>query len=396
MLSEMLSKQNSEPSMPDLHIYFICFTIAIALFSMLLSACKQPNQLSDKLFTVFLASIVLPMLFRAIPGTQGLLKIIAPVLNYLPLTLGPLMYLYTSSLVHENFRINKKVALHFLPLVILAIIGTFFTNNSGMAGIAPVDQEINTFSIIAPLTLIISFLVYSIHTQRLLKTHRKKVLDCFTHTSSRVTLTWLTWLVFVFFNLFILTHIPIFFRALNPTPVDTSIVVWAEVIHNTGIFLFVLSLSFFGVQQPVVFPNLKQIDHNESTEKDISLGKYETSSLKEQQLEEYLRRIESYMLAKKPYLDGDLTLAGLAELLDMPRHHLTETINSKLGKNFFTYVNGYRILEAKLLLINPQSRDLTILEISHLAGFNSKSSFNTFFKKCTQMSPTQFREKHDS
>jgi AraC-like DNA-binding protein len=336
------------------------------------------------------------MLIRSIPETQELFGFVAPVLDFMPLTLGPFMYLYTRSLVHVNFKLDRHAALHFLPIGIFSFVGAFFPNSRGMAGIAPVSQGGNILSIATPLIFILSFVLYSTCCQRLLKAHRMKVLDCFTHTSHRVTLIWLTRLVFVFFNLFILTHIPVLVRVLNLFPTNPSIVSWADAIHNTGIFLFVLILSFFGVQQPVIFPNTNKVDLNGDIEEGISSGKYETSSLKEQQLQEYLSRIEEYMLSQKPYLNGDLTLAGLAEQLNMPRHHLTETINSKLGKNFFNYINGYRILEAKQLLINPQSRNLTVLEISHLSGFNSKSSFNTFFKKTTQLSPTQFRKKHQA
>jgi AraC-like DNA-binding protein len=360
---------------------------------MLLSLCKRPNQLSDKILTLFLGSIIFPLLLSTISAGPTTFQFFLPLLNFLPLSLGPLMYLYTHSLVHENFRLNRRGALHFLPLFLFTVSGAFFSDSRGMAGGA-VDEETSVFSIIATLTFIISFLVYAISIQRLLKAHRIKILDCFTHTSSRVTLTWLTWLVLVFFNLFILTHIPILIRNPSLIPGHASIVTWADSIHKIGIFLFVLSLSFFGVQQPAVFPKSEQRDPDEDPDCRGTHGKYETSGLKEGQLQEYLRLVENCMLSKKPYLDGDLTLASLAEQLGMPRHHLTETINSKLGKNFFSYINGYRIHEAMQLLINPQNQQLTILEISHLAGFNSKSSFNTFFKKSTQLSPTQFRKKH--
>jgi AraC-like DNA-binding protein len=109
-------------------------------------------------------------------------------------------------------------------------------------------------------------------------------------------------------------------------------------------------------------------------------------------LEDYLSNLESFVKLEKPYLNSDLTLGDLAKLLDMPKHHLTETLNRKLQKNFYSYVNECRITEFKALLQDPQNSMQTIMSLAYQVGFNSKSAFNTFFKKSTQMTPTQFRK----
>jgi AraC-like DNA-binding protein len=57
-------------------------------------------------------------------------------------------------------------------------------------------------------------------------------------------------------------------------------------------------------------------------------------------------------------------------------------------------VNGFRIRKAMEILKDPAKKDLTILEILYDVGFNSKSSFNTAFKKYTQTTPTEYRKKH--
>ena len=100
------------------------------------------------------------------------------------------------------------------------------------------------------------------------------------------------------------------------------------------------------------------------------------------------------MSEKKPYLENELTLAKLAEMLSVPQHHLSQILNEKLNQNFFDFVNNYRIQEAKKLLVSPDGGLLTILAIAEEVGFNSKSAFNNAFKKVTNTTPSEFRKNN--
>ena len=93
---------------------------------------------------------------------------------------------------------------------------------------------------------------------------------------------------------------------------------------------------------------------------------------------------------EKPYLDTKLGLKELAEDLDISVHHLSQVINEKLGKNFFEFVNGYRVAEVISLLKNPQYKRYTLLAIAYDSGFNSKSRFNSVFKKNTGFTPSKY------
>ena len=74
---------------------------------------------------------------------------------------------------------------------------------------------------------------------------------------------------------------------------------------------------------------------------------------------------------------------------------LSQVINESLHQSFFDFVNRYRIEEAKQQLTHPEDEAITILEILYNSGFNSKSSFNTLFKKYTGLTPTEFRKNHE-
>ena len=102
------------------------------------------------------------------------------------------------------------------------------------------------------------------------------------------------------------------------------------------------------------------------------------------------------MRTEKPYLDGDITLQKLAKALGISPHHLSQTINEHLKQNFFDFINTYRIEEAKRMLLDPAKKHYSILAVSEEVGFNSKSAFNTAFKKQVKMTPSEFRKIADN
>ena len=78
----------------------------------------------------------------------------------------------------------------------------------------------------------------------------------------------------------------------------------------------------------------------------------------------------------------------------MSTSHLSQTINELLGQSFSDFVNSYRIEEAKRKLVDPACKHLSVLGIAEEVGFNSKSSFNSVFKKHTAMTPSEFRTRN--
>lgn len=103
-----------------------------------------------------------------------------------------------------------------------------------------------------------------------------------------------------------------------------------------------------------------------------------------------IEHVRAHMQTHTPFLDPDLTLAQLADQLALTPRELSELLNQALGVHFFDFVNQYRVQYAQTLLSAPNPE--TITEILHAAGFNSKSSFNTAFKKHTGMTPSAFRD----
>lgn len=104
-----------------------------------------------------------------------------------------------------------------------------------------------------------------------------------------------------------------------------------------------------------------------------------------------LARLQEAMENDRPYLNPDLSLSALAEQVGMVSRDVSALLNQHLGVHFFDFVNGYRVRDAQSMLLAHKSR--SVLEVLHAVGFNSKSSFNTAFKKHTGMTPSAYRKK---
>ena len=104
-------------------------------------------------------------------------------------------------------------------------------------------------------------------------------------------------------------------------------------------------------------------------------------------------QLAKLMEQERLYLDNELSLPQLAKEMGVSSHDLSWVLNAGFGKNFFQYINAYRVVEAKILMLSEKYRHLNILGIAYSAGFNSKTTFNTTFKKETGLSPTQFIEQ---
>jgi AraC-like DNA-binding protein len=107
------------------------------------------------------------------------------------------------------------------------------------------------------------------------------------------------------------------------------------------------------------------------------------------------QRLRLFMQTEKPWLNPDLSLEELAVAVGQKPKMLSIVINETLGQNFFDFINHYRVDEAKRLLTNPVDEKITVLEVLYAVGFNSKSSFNTLFKKYTGLTPTEFRRQQE-
>lgn len=103
-----------------------------------------------------------------------------------------------------------------------------------------------------------------------------------------------------------------------------------------------------------------------------------------------MQTVVDYMKSQQAYLDSELSLRRLSEAVDISTHHLSEVLNQEEGKNFYNFVNDLRVEHVCERL--KRDNDVKLLDLGMQAGFSSKSTFNSVFKKHTGMTPSQYRK----
>lgn len=155
-------------------------------------------------------------------------------------------------------------------------------------------------------------------------------------------------------------------------------------------FDYVIVLVLSGLIYYIGYTSIKQPQGFISKNK-LSSKKYATSSLDHQDIKKLKVKLDVLMLEERPYIEGNLKISDLAELLNISTHHLSQLINQEYGTNFFDFINRFRVEDAKSMLLDAKYENEKIFAIAIDSGFNNKASFNRVFKRHTGLSPSEFR-----
>jgi len=136
---------------------------------------------------------------------------------------------------------------------------------------------------------------------------------------------------------------------------------------------------------------LEQLDYNESEQETIEISQQREAVISKDKMLEISKKLTFAMTNEYMYRDEDLSLNGLSKSIDVSENYISETLSQFMQTNFFLFVNGYRIEEAKSLLL---SSEMLVSSIAYEVGFKSKSTFNSSFKKLVGETPTAFRKSN--
>lgn len=166
-------------------------------------------------------------------------------------------------------------------------------------------------------------------------------------------------------------------------------------VHFLGIVILFYWLSYKALTQPVLFgivnpptPSPSAVSESRGTD----VAKYRKSTLDAGQMGVLFEKVKSVLESGRLFLKPDLTLLELADAVGIPKHQLSQVINSCYPGNFFDLVNDYRVDEFKRLAFSSDKKHLSLLGIAQEAGFNSKASFYNVFRKKTGMTPAEYIE----
>lgn len=317
---------------------------------------------------------------------------------------GPLLFLYVRSF--KEVITWEKAWPHFLLFLIYCFINGWFS--IGIGSKYPPSRNVpdevlhNPLSITIMILRYVQMLVYVFFARIELISYQRSIQHLFSETS-RINLSWVKLLANGYI-IIVFTAMGIYFVTLR-YPGYYSLLV----LINTVIVSFYIYIAVFkGMYQPAIWqlqPGMskKRLEEemNKAAEIEVSKNREEKkASLKirmgDRKNEEIVDKIISALERDNLYQEPELSLQTLADKLQVPSYQVSQAINEGLGKNFYDLINGYRVKEAKRLLLDAKNRNHTILSVGFDAGFNSKTTFNTVFKKFTGFTPTEYRDKQNN
>ncbi|REC79866.1 AraC family transcriptional regulator [Chryseobacterium elymi] len=287
--------------------------------------------------------------------------------------LTPIMF-YFSVLFYTNPAFKFKISdLKYLILPVIFWINILLQRLGGFD-----DHTVFYFVFIG--LILFQTLFYTSLSYFTIRKHKKRIQQ-FSANTEGINLNWLEYIAVIIFIInivYVVYHLFYDSTALN--------------FFINGAFLLVIYfVGYYSLKQKEIYPlEEKQRDELISIDEDPLTEEVKKKLLPDEELLKIKSQLEEIMDKQKPYLDSELNLIRLSELLSISTHHLSYVINTGFKKNFFQYVNEYRIEYAKKLLKDPQSK-LSILGTAYESGFNSKTSFNTTFKKLTDQTPSEYK-----
>jgi len=395
-------------------LFLVCFTsgASILLSFLLFFHPLQQNVKANRwlgLF-VFIMGCAFISTYLLITGRSISAGLFFKALTGVQFLLAPSLYMSTLYFVKPGKVFTAADLVHFIPFVVYSIAEIWWMPRQESISTLPLLHINENVSFLVRDILPFLSLFYLIRSYRVLLKHRSN-LKLISANLSEVDLGWLVQFLFIL----LLTIIIWINDALFELPFLTE----ATPFVYTGCIFF---LAYFSIKQRAIFAfreqDMKEILYvlDQSNHESDAIGTEATAELqthptfaaadeqgqvteKEQrvikrltaeQLERLSARLISLMETDRLFLDNDLNLPMVAERLGIGIHETSFLINQTTNSNFYNFINKYRVNEAKKLLGSAKMEQLNMLGIAFASGFNSKTTFNTTFKKMVGVSPSEY------
>jgi len=360
------------------------------MFVVLILFVKQERHLSDYfLVGFFLAQALIPIHILVNFGEMVRAIALESSPNWfhaLEIALwleGPLLLWYTRSVLYKDFSLSLSDLAFLVPTIfyLVYVIPAFYLQD--LPTKALLLEQYRRIEVPSSFRTIdsgreIMRVLFGVFCLMVIKQARKQIRDRYSNIE-RIDFGWLSYLVIAF--IIARGWIVLVLLITNIAPdLGAPIYNYMGLVGNYLTFALITTLMFYSLQRSTLFEeHITEKDNKQAKEEEVELDPQLT------------KRIEDYMTSKKPYLMHSLNLEQLSTQLEMHPRALSVTIKRHFKTNFYEFVNSYRIAEAKALLANPEMKKKTMIEISGECGFNSKATYNTFFKKLVGLTPTQYR-----
>ena len=348
---------------------------SIALFAGILTVTKTQLSVPDKLLSALLFLLAIDY------GNIGITYLsyditIIPSSFFL---FNPAFYLYSRSLTDEKFRLKWVQLFHLIPYVFFEFSNHYFTLIFDVDVFFVRDNNL-WIRLLFSLSIIISLVAYNAFSISAVHKHRINLKNEFSNISQNQTLGWLLFVV-ISYNVYVYTATILGIFGFFYNDFEAS-----SLFNYSATLGLTFALGFYGIRQDEIYKR-----KSEKTDLDQTEERYKKSKLADNKKEEIKIQLLAYFREKAPYLNPELSMLLLSEELSIPKHQLTEVLNTIIGKNFFQFVNEYRVEAVKQKLSDSSNDKFSIEVIGYDCGFSSKSSFFSVFKNITGQTPSQFK-----
>lgn len=368
-----------------LNIIILFGAIQGFLLAIILATTERLKKKSNYFLALLLCSLAL-LNFVSImemrpSGIRSLFSNYHPffIVNLIP----PSLYFFIKYLTYPNYKWKTTDYLFFLPVTIefLLRLYKFSFYATGDLLSESVRDSYNFWGNTLELFGAIFSLVVSLKSIRSLKEYETNLRANYSEVETR-SLSWLRNILIagllLTFIWLIVTISDYGFLPFNETLAQISLLGLSALIYWVGYSMIIrqelLETPIFAIS------NAKVASVSETTELSIKA-------------DEYYKQLINLMTLDKVYQDSNLNMTILSEKTGLSNSYLSQIINQKEGKNFFDFINGYRVKDVQEKIIDPKFEHYTILAIAQEAGFKSKSTFNNFFKKTTGKTPSEYRKQ---
>ncbi len=358
------------------------------LMAFFLLTVKTENKLANRLFAwFFIISAIDLSGFFVTDYIQDYLDLMIFRWTICLLAM-PLFYLYVLSVCYSDFRLKWKHLVHLLPILLVNLVfipRLYLASNADMKLLSG-DLEHMPEIYLIQILIEFQYVFYIVSAFLILKKYREIYLENYTNPSTS-TYKYL----FQMTTVFLIAHGLVALKNLLRYSDYRQMFLWLNVVVGSVALFITCWLVMKALNHPELF---RGINSKLQLTKDILPEVEEKTASKNVQddaISSQISILKQYMAQKEPFLDPSLTIQELANQIDIPVRDLSVLINHHMDQHFFDFVNEYRIQKAMGILKDQSRSQLTVLEILYEVGFNSKSSFNTSFKKHTNLTPTAYR-----
>lgn len=289
---------------------------------------------------------------------------------------GPLLYLYFRRLMFKDKMIYRLSRLHFLLPCVYSIYALWFlTQSKSEVEFYFANSQLKIVFLIIEITGLVSMLFYTSKLLRLRKTYTEQESNQVTYNQNiTYYIKWTIFAVGVFLCLWLFSFISDYIFNYHNVAVNYNSM-WLSVA------LFMYFIGFYSLAQPQIFRIPLEKDLHKTIKKD---------RMKPEVLERLKQDLQHLIENDKVYLVPDLNLNQLSEKANTTPNNLSWYLNQVLNKNFYQYINTYRIDEFLERVAKGELESKTILAIALDVGFNSKSTFNKSFKSIKNDTPNNY------